>query len=124
MLRNLILSKTSGICSKIRTIQIINYMYLHCMMLTVAVVTFPFCRPIPYPAPSMYSLRLNCSVGSSISSATIGILVVAVVAPLVKVAVYRPAVKSAPAKNIISVFNENTNMKGVKEVHCSFMCNK
>ena len=64
---------------------------------TVAAAILPLCRPIPYPVLSMYSLRLNCSVGSSISSATIGILAVAVVAPLVKVAVYRPGVKSAPA---------------------------
>jgi len=70
-------------------------------MLTVAVAILPFCRPIPYPAPSMYSLRLNCSVGSLISSATIGILAVAVVAPLVKVAVYRPGMKSIPAEKFI-----------------------
>ena len=68
-------------------------------IVTTVVVIVPFCRPIPYPSPSMYSLRLNRSVGSSISSATIGILAVAVVAPLVKVAVYRPGVKSDPAKN-------------------------
>ena len=67
--------------------------------MTTVVVIVPFCRPIPYPAPSMYSVILNCSVGSSISSATIGILAVAVVAPLVKVALYRPGVKSDPAKN-------------------------
>jgi len=78
-------------------VQIIFVWYLQDMTFTIA--AFPLCRPIPYPAPSMYSLRLNCSVGSSISSATIGILVVAVVAPLVKVAVYRPGVKSAPATN-------------------------
>jgi len=68
-------------------------------MLAIAALLDPCCRPIPYPAPSMYSLRLNCSVGSSISSATIGILAVAVVAPLVKVAGYRPGMKSVPAES-------------------------
>jgi len=67
------------------------------IIIAVAVAMLPFCRPIPYPAPSMYSLRLNCSVGSSILSIIIGILAVAVVVLLVKVAVYRPAVKSNPA---------------------------
>ena len=74
-------------------------MHLQVIIFAIAFETLPFCRPIPYPAPSMYSLRLNCSIGSSISSATIGILAVAVVNPLEKVAVYWPGVKSAPATN-------------------------
>jgi len=66
-------------------------------MLAMAALLVPSCRPRPYPLPLMYNLRLNCSVGSSISSIAIGILAVAVVAPLKNVAVYWPGMKSIPA---------------------------
>ena len=45
----------------------------------------------------MNSLRLNCLTSSSLPPAIIGILVVAVVAPVVNVALYLPGVKSTPA---------------------------
>ena len=45
----------------------------------------------------MNSLRLNCLTSPSLPPAIIGILVVAVVAPVVNVALYLPGVKSAPA---------------------------
>ena len=45
----------------------------------------------------MNSLKLNCLITSPWLPAIIGILVVAVVAPGVNVALYRPGVKSAPA---------------------------
>ena len=54
-------------------------------METVAIALDPFCRPSPYPVPSMYNLRQNCS---SLSSDLIGILVVAVVALTANVALY------------------------------------
>ena len=45
----------------------------------------------------MNSLRLNCLTFSSLPPAIIGILVVAVVAPVMNVALYLPGVKSTPA---------------------------
>ena len=65
----------------------------------MAFITFPYCRPSPYPVPSIYNLRLNCSVSSSMLSTIIGILVAAMVAPGANVAMYRPGVKSTPATN-------------------------
>ena len=44
----------------------------------------------------MNSLRLNCLTSSSLPPAIIGILVVAVVAPVVNVALYLPGIKSTP----------------------------
>ena len=45
----------------------------------------------------MNNLRLNCSISSLLLPSNIGILTVAVVAPGVNVALYRPGVKSDPA---------------------------
>ena len=70
---------------------------LGCVINAVAFLTFPLWRPSPYPAPSMYSLKLNCSVSSTMLSTIIGILIAALVAPGVNVTLYRPGVKSAPA---------------------------
>ena len=72
---------------------------LGCIIKAVAFLTFPFWRPSPYPVPSMYSLKVNCSVFSTMLSIIIGILVVAVVTPVVNVALYLPGVKSTPATN-------------------------
>ena len=68
-----------------------------CMINALAFLIFPFCRPSSYPAPSIYSLRSNCSVSSAKLSIIIGITVVALVAPGVNVALYLPGVKSTPA---------------------------
>ena len=45
----------------------------------------------------MNNLRINCLSSSSLPPAIIGILVLAVVAPVVNVALYLPGVKSTPA---------------------------
>ena len=45
----------------------------------------------------MNSLMLNCLSSSSLPPVIIGILVLAVVAPVVNVALYLPGVKSTPA---------------------------
>jgi len=98
------------LCSKITVCILVTF---GCVINTVALVMFPPCRPIPYPTPSMYNIRLNCSVGSSISSAAIGILAMAVEDPLVKVAMYRPGVKSASAKQ-----RGQVKCKILISVHC------
>jgi len=64
---------------------------------TVAVEIFPPYIHCSYATPSMYNLRLNCSVSSLHLSPNIGMLVVAVVDPGINVALYRPGVKSASA---------------------------
>ena len=45
----------------------------------------------------MNNLRLNCLISSSLPPAIIGILILAVVTPVVNVALYLPGVKSTPA---------------------------
>ena len=70
----------------------------------VAFLMFPLCRPSPYPVLSMYNLRLNCSVSSAMLSTIIGIPAVALLALAEKVAMYRPGVKSNPAKKLKSYF--------------------